>query len=83
IIDAILDGSIEKAQTKHIPILNLTIPTHLHNVSDCILDPRDTYEDKGEWERKARDLSALYIKNFEEYTDTEAGKALIPAGPQL
>ena len=83
IIDAILDGSIENAETRHIPILNLTIPVKLHNVSDGILDPRDTYTDKAEWERKARDLSARYIKNFEQYSDTEAGRALIPAGPQI
>jgi phosphoenolpyruvate carboxykinase (ATP) len=83
IIDAILDGSIEKAPTAHIPVLNLTIPVKLDNVSEGILDPRDTYADKGEWERKARDLSARYIKNFQQYTDTPAGKALIAAGPQL
>jgi phosphoenolpyruvate carboxykinase (ATP) len=83
IIDAILDGSIEKAETIHIPILNLTAPKKLNNVSDGILDPRDTYSDKSEWERKAKDLSARYIKNFEQYTDTAAGKALISAGPKL
>ena len=83
IIDAIIDGSIEKAPTIHIPVLNLTIPAQLNNVSEGILDPRDTYADKGEWERKAKDLSARYIKNFQQYTDTPAGKALIPAGPQL
>ena len=83
IIDAIIDGSIEKATTAHIPVLNLTIPVKLNNVSEGILDPRDTYADKGEWEKKARDLSARYIKNFQQYTDTPAGKALIPAGPQL
>jgi len=83
IIDAILDGSIEKTSTKHIPILNLTIPEKLHNVSSGILDPRDTYSQKSEWERKARDLSAKYIKNFEQYTDTPLGKDLIKAGPQL
>jgi len=83
IIDAIIDGSIEKAETKHIPILNLTAPVKLNSVSEGILDPRDTYSDKAEWEKKAKDLSARYIKNFEQYTDTPAGKALIPAGPQL
>lgn len=83
IIDAILDGSIEKASTRHIPILNLTVPNQLTNVSAGILDPRDTYSDKGEWERKAKDLASRYIKNFNQYTDTPAGKALIPAGPQL
>jgi phosphoenolpyruvate carboxykinase (ATP) len=83
IIDAILDGSIEKEQTVHIPLLNLTIPARLPNVSEGILDPRDTYTDKTLWEKKAKDLSARYIKYFNQYTDTLEGKALIPAGPQI
>jgi phosphoenolpyruvate carboxykinase (ATP) len=83
IIDAIIDGSIEKAVTKHIPVLNLSAPVKLNNVSEGILDPRDTYSNIADWEKKARDLSARYIKNFEQYTDTPAGKALISAGPQL
>lgn len=83
IIDAIIDGSIEKAETVKIPYLNLTAPKALPNVSAGILDPRETYADVAEWEKKAKDLSARYIKNFEQYTDTPEGKALIPAGPQL
>jgi len=83
IIDAILDGTIEKAQTKQIPILNLTVPVKLNNVSDGILDPRDTYTDKAEWERKARDLAGRYIKYFQQFADTDAGRQLIPSGPQI
>jgi phosphoenolpyruvate carboxykinase (ATP) len=83
IIDAILDGSIEKAQRKHIPFLNLTIPVSLPNVSEGILDPRDTYADQALWEKKAKDLSARYIKYFEFYTDTPAAKALVKSGPQI
>ncbi|MDR2890918.1 MAG: phosphoenolpyruvate carboxykinase (ATP) [Alistipes sp.] len=83
IIDAIIDGSIETAPTTHIPILNLTVPTALKNVSEGILDPRQTYADVAVWEEKAKSLGAKYIKNFEQYTDTPEGKALIPAGPKL
>jgi len=83
IIDAILDGSIDKAPTKHIPIMNLTIPTQLPNVSSEILDPRDTYQDTKEWETKAVSLATKYIKNFEKYCDTQAARDLIPSGPQL
>lgn len=82
IIDAILDGTIEKAETVKIPFLNLTAPKSLANVSD-ILDPRTTYQKVSEWEEKAKKLAALYIKNFEKYCDTEEGKALVSAGPQL
>ena len=83
IIDAILDGSIDKAETKMIPIFNLEVPTSLPGVDPKILDPRDTYADPAEWEKKAKDLAALFIKNFVQYTDNEEGKRLVAAGPQI
>jgi phosphoenolpyruvate carboxykinase (ATP) len=83
IIDAILDGSIEKAKTRHIPILNLTCPEKLNHVSEGILDPRETYSQISDWETKAKNLSSRYHKYFEQFTDTETGKALVKAGPQL
>ena len=83
IINAILDGSIEKAETKIIPIFNLEVPTSLPGVHTEILDPRDTYADKSQWETKATKLAGLFIKNFDKYTDNEEGKALVAAGPQL
>ncbi len=82
IIDAILDGSIDSAETGTIPVMNLTYPKALPNVSD-ILDPRTTYANASEWEEKAKSLAAKYIANFEQYTDTEEGKNLVAAGPQL
>ncbi|SHO58353.1 phosphoenolpyruvate carboxykinase (ATP) [Vibrio quintilis] len=83
IIDAILDGSIENAPTKTIPIFNLEVPTALPGVDSEILDPRETYIDALQWESKAKDLASRFIKNFEKYTDNEEGKALISAGPRL
>ncbi|WP_264520972.1 phosphoenolpyruvate carboxykinase (ATP) [Flavobacterium sp. N1994] len=83
IIDAIINSEIDKAETNNIPYLNLTFPTALTGVSEGILDPRDTYKDKAEWERKAKDLAARYIKNFQQYTNTEEGKRLVAAGPHL
>ena len=83
IIDAILDGSILKAETKVIPMFNLEVPTSLPGVNPAILDPRDTYADVTEWETKAQDLAGRFVKNFVKYTGNEAGKALVAAGPQL
>ena len=83
IIDAILDGSIEKAETKSIPYFNFEVPTELPGVDTNILDPRNTYADAAEWEVKAKDLAGRFIKNFAKYTTNEAGKALVEAGPQL
>ncbi len=83
IIDAILDGSIESAPTKNLPIFNLEIPTELKGVDTGILDPRNTYADATEWEAKAKDLASRFIKNFKKFTDNEEGKSLVAAGPQL
>jgi phosphoenolpyruvate carboxykinase (ATP) len=83
IIDAILNGSIEKAETKIIPVFNLEIPTSLPGVDPKILDPRDTYTDVNEWNKKAIDLGSRFIKNFEKYTDNEEGKLLVNAGPKI
>jgi phosphoenolpyruvate carboxykinase (ATP) len=83
IIDAILDGSIEKAATTIVPIFNFEIPTALHDVDNSILDPRNTYATVSEWDKKAADLASLFIKNFIQYTDNEEGAALVEAGPKL
>ncbi|MBQ3545681.1 MAG: phosphoenolpyruvate carboxykinase (ATP) [Lachnospiraceae bacterium] len=83
IIDAILDGSIEKADTKSIPFFNFEVPTELPGVDTNILDPRNTYADAAEWEEKAKDLAGRFIKNFAKYEGNEAGKALVAAGPQM
>ena len=83
IIDAILDGSIETADTKVVPLFNLTVPNALPGVDSGILDPRDTYADAADWEVKAQDLAGRFVKNFVKYTGNEAGKALVAAGPQL
>ena len=83
IIDAILDGSIEKAPTKTIPYFDFVVPTELPGVDPKILDPRDTYADAAQWEEKAKDLAGRFIKNFAKFTGNEAGKNLVAAGPKL
>ncbi|MDD7559303.1 MAG: phosphoenolpyruvate carboxykinase (ATP) [Porphyromonas sp.] len=83
IIDAILDGSIDKAPTKSIPFFDFKVPTALPGVDPAILDPRDTYADASEWEKKAKDLAERFQKNFVKFTGNEAGKALVAAGPKF
>ncbi len=83
IIDAILDGSILKADTKKIPYFDFEVPTSLPGVDPKILDPRDTYADTKVWDEKARDLADRFVKNFVKFTYNEAGKALVAAGPKL
>ncbi|MCK5678019.1 MAG: phosphoenolpyruvate carboxykinase (ATP), partial [Flavobacteriaceae bacterium] len=83
IIDRILDGSVERANTKQLPIFDFEIPTELEGVHTNILDPRDTYKNVEDWNSKAINLAGLFIKNFDKYTDNDEGKSLVAAGPQL
>ncbi len=83
IIDAILSGDIDKAAKHTLPVFNLAIPHELPGVDSHILDPRNTYDNAAQWQEKAEDLAGRFINNFDKYTDTPAGQALISAGPSL
>ena len=83
IIDAILSGAINFAPTKKIPYFDFEVPTELPNVNKNILDPRDTYQNKEDWDNKAKNLASLFIENFKKYETNDAGKALVKAGPKL
>ena len=83
IIDAILDGSIESSTFDTIPYFNLQVPTELPGVESHVLDPRNTYSDASDWDKRAQDLAQRFIDNFVKYTDNDEGKSLVAAGPQL
>ena len=59
------------------------MPTELPGVDPKILDPRDTYASRVEWEEKAKDLAERFIKNFKKYEGNEEGQSLVAAGPKL
>ncbi len=83
IIDAILDGSINKVPTETIPYFNLKVPTELPGCDTKILDPRNTYDDPAKWDEKARTLAAAFQKNFKKFTANEHCAALEKSGPKL
>ncbi|TPG58789.1 phosphoenolpyruvate carboxykinase (ATP) [Ewingella americana] len=83
IIDAILNGKIDDAETFTLPVFNLAVPTGLPGVDTHILDPRNTYASREQWQEKAHDLAQRFVTNFDKYTDTEAGAKLVAAGPKL
>ena len=83
IIDAVLNGNINKVPTRHIPYFDFEVPTELEGVNAGILDPRDTYSDKSEWEVRAKDLAERFINNFKKYECIKGGSAIQAAGPKL
>ena len=84
IIDAILSGAINEAPTKKIPYFDLEIPVTAEGAHAEILDPRNTYKDPTEWDKRAKALAAKFIENFKKFSATnEECKRLEKYGPHL
>lgn len=82
-IDAIFDGSLDKGEFEVMPIFNLRIPKALNGVDARILNPRNFWTNKENYDATAKKLAQMFIDNFKNFTDTLLGQKLISAGPQL
>lgn len=83
IIDAIMDGSLDKAEYETIPVFNLHVPKKLDGIDSKIFNPRNLWSDPTEWDAAAKKLAKLFIENFEAFTDNDEGKKLVAAGPKI
>ncbi len=83
IIDDIMSGEVDNSEAVMLPYFNLAMPSNIDGIDSAILDPRNSYDDPAQWEEQAKKLATLFVNNFEKFTDSEHGKALVAAGPQL
>jgi phosphoenolpyruvate carboxykinase (ATP) len=79
-IQAILEGSLSQIETCQEPCFGLHIPVRCPNVPGDVLEPRRTWADPSAYYTKARELAALFVKNFEKYAN-EVDPAIVAAGP--
>ncbi len=80
-IDAIMNGSIDQAETTVDPIFGLEIPTSCPEVPSEVLIPRNTWKNQTDYDVKAKDLAARFAKNFEKFSIMP--DAIKNAGPRL
>ena len=83
IINAILNGSIDEADTEQLPYFDLAVPLSVAGVDTALLDPRNSFDEPADWDSRARNLANLFIQNFEKFTDDPSAKSLVAAGPQV
>ncbi len=83
IIDSILDGSIDKAETETSATFKFAIPKALPKVESSILNPINAWEDKEAYKVTAQKLASQFRENFKKFTNTEEGKALETVGPNI
>ena len=82
IIDAIHDGSLERAETRPDPIFGLGVPQECPNVPSEVLNPVNTWNDKAAFEETAMKLARLFHDNFKAYED-QASEEIRAAAPKV
>jgi ATP-dependent phosphoenolpyruvate carboxykinase len=66
-VDAVLNGSIQKAKFVQDPVFGVYIPAEVEGVPSEILFPRDTWKDKDAFDATALKLAKAFQENFKQY----------------
>ena len=82
-INAILDGSINGAEFDVTRTFRLNVPKTLDNVDTKVLNPRNAWENKDEFDATRDRLAQMFIDNFKKYQSEESEFDYSAAGPQL
>ncbi|KAG7026893.1 Phosphoenolpyruvate carboxykinase (ATP), partial [Cucurbita argyrosperma subsp. argyrosperma] len=89
IIDAIHSGELLKAQFRKTEVFGLEIPAAIEGVPSEILDPMNTWSDKGAYKETLQKLATLFKNNFETFTNYKIGtdntltEEILAAGPKF
>lgn len=83
ILDAIHDGSLEKAQTKTLPYFNVAVPTTASGVPSDVMYPENAWKDKSAYDKALKKLAGMFVDNFAKYEGSKSAQAIKSAGPKL
>ena len=81
-ITAALNGDLEKVGFHTHPVFGMQMPSSCPHVPDYILNPRDTWTDKNEYDLKAAHLAKAFVDNFKKFED-QAKPEVIAASPKV
>ena len=80
-VTAALNGELEKAEYKHDERFNLDVPQSCPGVPSEIMNPRDTWKNKKEYDATAKKLAGMFAENFAKKYPNMA-KEIVEAGPK-
>ena len=78
IVNAVQNGELDDVETHTLKGLNLEVPKSIQGVDSNLLNPRDTWENKNDYDAAAEDLIELFQKNFERF---DVSEEIVSAGP--
>lgn len=81
-ITAALTGALDHSNYETDEIFGLNMPKECPNVPDELLNPRNTWEDKAAFDKKANELALAFVKNFVKY-EKDASAEILTAQPNV
>jgi len=82
LLNAALNGSLNSASYKTDLIFNLEVPTSCPGVPEDILNPKNTWNNKADYDQKAKQLAGNFIENFKQY-EAFVSADVVKAGPRI
>jgi phosphoenolpyruvate carboxykinase (ATP) len=79
-VKAATSGELRNVATKRHPIFNVDVPVSCPGVPDEVLDPQATWPDPDAYEKQARELAQMFVKNFDRFA-ASLPSAVLQAGP--
>ena len=82
LLNAALDGALEKVKMQTDPIFGFQVPSEAPGVPTKILNPRNTWSNPSDYDAQAKKLAALFHENFDQFKD-QSSATVLAAGPQI
>jgi phosphoenolpyruvate carboxykinase (ATP) len=79
-LHAALEGLLADADFRTDPVFGFQVPIQVPGVDTNLLDPRATWADPHHYDRKAHELAAMFVANFERF---DVDDDIRRAGPRL
>jgi phosphoenolpyruvate carboxykinase (ATP) len=82
LLNAALDGSLNHVEFRIDPNFGIEVPVSVPGVDSAILNPRDTWADKADYDATAAKLVTLFTNNFAKFAD-HVDAAVRDAAPRI
>ena len=81
-ITSILSGKLDNADFITHEVFGLNMPNSCPDVPSDILNPRNTWKNKEDYDLKANELAQAFNKNFAQFSNN-ANKEILSAAPKV
>ena len=81
IVDDINNNLLENCEYETLDVFNLQIPTNINGLDSTMLNPKNTWNNKLNYDKYRNKLSNMFIENFQKYKNHELYTDLVNVGP--